>query len=320
MKLIKDIINKYALMLAVPIVGFLILWILFPGTVGTKNIPSLLKQAIAPAVLGWGVLFNMKVGNWDFSVGSEVLISSIIGGNLAIMLGIGMPGMMLLSILIGLAAGAVVGLVYYLLKIPTIIVSIGMLLIYESIGSYVFGGAGVYIPSDWKLLSTGTLFIIALLAAAFSWFLFYKTKIGYSVRAVGNNANVASVNGLNVYKVKVISIAIAGLFSGIYAMICLGTSGVQKTVGSMNSMGTCFDAMMCVFVGMSISRKGNLIASIFCGSIVMQLIKLCLMACGFPSEYNSIVIAVFVLVFMALDACTQASAAKRKAAQAVKAS
>ena len=69
MKLIKDIINKYALMLAVPIVGFLILWILFPGTVGTKNVPSLLKQAIAPAVLGWGVLFNMKVGNWDFSVG-----------------------------------------------------------------------------------------------------------------------------------------------------------------------------------------------------------------------------------------------------------
>lgn len=312
-------INKYALMLAVPVLGFLILWILFPGTVGTKNIPSLLKQAIAPAVLGWGVLFNMKVGNWDFSVGSEVLISSIIGGNLAIMFGIGMPGMMILSILIGLAAGAVVGLVYYLLKIPTIIVSIGMLLIYESIGSYVFGGAGVYIPSGWKLLSTGTLFIIALLAAAFSYFLFYKTKIGYNVRAVGNNANVASVNGLNVYKVKVISIAIAGLFSGIYAMICLGTSGVQKTVGSMNSMGTCFDAMMCVFVGMSISRKGNLIAGIFCGSIVMQLIKLCLMACGFPSEYNSIVIAVFVLVFMALDACTQASAAKKRAEQAVKA-
>lgn len=317
MKIIKDIVNKYALMLAVPIAGFLLLWILFPDAVGVKNVSSLLKQAIAPAVLGWGVLFNMKVGNWDFSVGSEVLISSIIGGNLAIMLGLGMPGMMILSILIGLAAGVLVGLVYYLLKIPTIIVSIGMLLIYESIGSYVFGGAGVYIPSDWKLFSSGSLFIIALLAAGFSYFLFYKSQIGYNVRAAGNNANVASGNGLNVYRIKVTSIAIAGMFSGIYAMICLGTSGVQKTVGSMNSMGTCFDAMMCVFVGMSISRKGNLIAGIFCGSIVMQLIKLCLMACGFPSEYNSIIIAVFVLAFMALDSYTQVSAAKKRAGRAV---
>ncbi len=127
---------------------------------------------------------------------------------------------------------------------------------------------------------------------------------------------MAAVNGLNVYKVKVFSIAIAGMFSGIYAMVCLGTSGVQKTVGSMNSMGTCFDAMMCVFVGMSISRRGNLIAGIFCGSIVMQLIKLCLMACGFPSEYNSIVIAVFVLAFMAMDSRVRASAAGKRKSRA----
>ena len=152
---------KYALMLIVPIAGFLVLWLVFPKAVGARNIPSLLKQAIAPAVLGWGVLFNMKVGNWDFSVGSEVLISSIIGGNLAIMYGLGMPGMLVLTVLIGLMAGAAVGLVYYMLKIPTIIVSIGMLLIYESLGSYVFGGAGVYIPSGWKLLGTGALFAIA---------------------------------------------------------------------------------------------------------------------------------------------------------------
>lgn len=316
MKTVKNIMAKYALMLIVPIAGFLVLWLVFPKAVGVRNIPSLLKQAIAPAVLGWGVLFNMKVGNWDFSVGSEVLISSIIGGNLAIMYGLGMPGMLVLTVLIGLMAGAAVGLVYYMLKIPTIIVSIGMLLIYESLGSYVFGGAGVYIPSGWKLLGTGALFAIAGVSAALSYFLFYRSGIGYHVRAVGNNASVAAVNGLNVYKVKVFSIAIAGMFSGIYAMVCLGTSGVQKTVGSMNSMGTCFDAMMCVFVGMSISRRGNLIAGIFCGSIVMQLIKLCLMACGFPSEYNSIVIAVFVLAFMAMDSRARASAAGKRKSKA----
>lgn len=298
----KKIMGQYGLMVMVPVIGFLVLCVVFKDTVGIKNLPSLLKQAVAPAVLGWGVLFNMKVGNWDFSVGSDVLLASIIGGNIAISLGLGMPGMMVLCVIIGLLAGCLVGAVYYLLKIPTIITSIGILLIYESISGYVFGGAGVYLPAGWKLFDAATLYVIAAVLAVFSWFLFYKTQIGYSVRAVGNNASVAATNGLNVYKVKVIGLALAGMYAGMYAMISLGTSGVQKIVGSMGSMGTCFDAMMCVFVGMSISRKGNLIAGIYCGSLVMQLVKLCLMALGFPSEYNSIIIAIFVLVFMSLDA------------------
>ncbi len=311
MKTVKSIFQKFGLMLFVPVAGFALLCLIFPGTVGFKNVPSLLKQAVAPAILGWGVLFNMKVGNWDFSVGSVVLLSSIIGGNLAIAWGLGMPGMMLLCILIGLAAGCLVGLVYYLLKVPTIITSIGMLLIYESISSYVFGGSGVYLPSGWNLFGSTELFAIAVAAFLFAYFLFYKSKIGYNVRAVGNNPNVAAANGLNVYRVKVIAIAVAGLFAGMYAMVSLGSSGVQKIVGSMGSMGTCFDAMMCVFVGMSITRKGNLIAGIYCGSLVMQLVKLCLMAFGFPSEYNPIVIAIFVLAFMSMDAISAAAPRRR---------
>lgn len=302
MKTITSLVKKYALMVLLPVVFFTLLCIVFHGKVGTQNIQSLLKQAIAPAVLGWGVLFNMKVGNWDFSVGSTVLVSAIVGGNLAIQLNLGMPGMIVLCMLIGLLCGLIVGGVYYLLKIPTIIVTIGILLIYESIAGYVFGGTGVFLPSSWKMLSNTALYIIAIVIALFAYFLFYKTKIGYNVRAVGNNAAVAMANGLNAYKVKVISLLTAGLFAGMYAFISLGSSSVQKTVSSMGTMGTCFDAMMCVFVGMSISREGNLIAGIYCGSIIMQLIKLSLMVFGFPSEYNSIVIAVFVLLFMALDA------------------
>ena len=82
MKVIKNLISKYALMLAVPILLFVVLSIIFHGVIGTNNIPSLMQQAVAPAILGWGVLFNIKVGNWDFSVGSVVLLSAIIGGNI----------------------------------------------------------------------------------------------------------------------------------------------------------------------------------------------------------------------------------------------
>lgn len=311
MKVIKNLISKYALMLAVPILLFVVLSIIFHGVIGTNNIPSLMQQAVAPAILGWGVLFNIKVGNWDFSVGSVVLLSAIIGGNIAVRLNWGFAGLLIFCLLVAVLAGVVVGLVYYFLKIPTIITSIGMLLIYESISSYAFEGQGIYL-TGWNLLGNTEIVIIAIVAAATAYLIFYRSSIGYNVRAVGNNMNIAAQNGLNVYRVKAVAIAIAGLFAGLYAFISLGTSGVQKTVSSVGTMGTCFDAMMCVFVGMSITRRGNLVAGIFCGSLVMQLVKLALMAIGIPSEYNSIFIAIFVLIFMTMDAYTNNRAPRRK--------
>ena len=311
MKVIKNLISKYALMLAVPILLFVVLSIIFHGVIGTNNIPSLMQQAVAPAILGWGVLFNIKVGNWDFSVGSVVLLSAIIGGNIAVRLNWGFAGLLIFCLLVAVLAGVVVGLVYYFLKIPTIITSIGMLLIYESISSYAFESQGIYL-TGWNLLGNTEIVIIAIVAAATAYLIFYRSSIGYNVRAVGNNMNIAAQNGLNVYRVKAVAIAIAGLFAGLYAFISLGTSGVQKTVSSMGTMGTCFDAMMCVFVGMSITRRGNLVAGIFCGSLVMQLVKLALMAIGIPSEYNSIFIAIFVLIFMTMDAYTNNRAPRRK--------
>ena len=311
MKVIKNLISKYALMLAVPILLFVVLSIIFHGVIGTNNIPSLMQQAVAPAILGWGVLFNIKVGNWDFSVGSVVLLSAIIGGNIAVRLNWGFAGLLIFCLLVAVLAGVVVGLVYYFLKIPTIITSIGMLLIYESISSYAFEGQGIYL-TGWNLLGNTEIVIIAIVAAATAYLIFYRSSIGYNVRAVGNNMNIAAQNGLNVYRVKAVAIAIAGLFAGLYAFISLGKSGVQKTVSSMGTMGTCFDAMMCVFVGMSITRRGNLVAGIFCGSLVMQLVKLALMAIGIPSEYNSIFIAIFVLIFMTMDAYTNNRAPRRK--------
>ena len=315
MKIFKKLVGNYALMLLVPILSFAALCAVFPGTITMRNVPSLLQQSVAPAILGWGVMFNIKVGNWDFSVGSVVLISAIVGGNLAVMLNVGFFGLVVCCLAVAVLAGLLVGLVYYFLKIPTIITSIGMLLIYESIASYVFDGKGIYL-TGWDLLGTTEIVITAIVAAAAGYILFYRSKIGYNVRAVGNNMNIAATNGLNVYRVKATAIAVAGLFAGLYTFISLGTSGVQKTVSSMGTMGVCFDAMMCVFVGMSITRRGNLILGIFCGSIVMQLIKLALMAIGIPSEYNSIFIAILVLVFMSIDAYTNNRIPHRKKAVA----
>lgn len=299
-------LGKFLSVLMLPALLFFILHLLAPDTITVVNIPSLLKQAIAPAILAWGVLFNIKVNNWDFSVGSQVLLAAIIGGNLAISLNLGLAGLIICCCLVGVICGGIVGLLYYFLKIPTIIISIGMLLIYESLGSIVYDGAGVKIPSEWIILGTFPYnFILLVAIGLIAYQLINNTKFGYNIRAVGSSASIAQSNGVNAYKVKMSALTMVGLFAGFYAMTNLGMNGVQRTVSSMGTMATCFDAMMCVFVGMALSYGANTVVSIYIGSFFMQIIKLGFMVFGLPSEFNSIVIAIIVLVFMALNSNPQ---------------
>lgn len=289
-------------MVSVTVVMAGLLMLFAPSARSFSTVLSLLKQGIAPAVLGWGVLFNIKVGNWDFGVGAEVLIAAIVGGNLANLLNFGIVGIVLCCTLAGLAAGAVSGLCYRLLKIPTIIISIAMMLIYESVCGMIFGGTGVSIDLSHVVLGRfpGNV-ILLVLAFAGAYFLFFKTKVGYRIKAVGSNMKVAEDNGIDVVRTKAVALAIAGLFSGLYAAINIGSSGVTRTVSAMGTMGTCFNAMMCVFIGLSIAAKGNIFVSIYFGAVIMQMIQMALMVFSIPTQYSQIVVAVFVIVFMLIS-------------------
>lgn len=298
---VKFLKNALTIIL-IPVVLFGMLYIARPDNVTVQNIPQMFTQAIAPAILAWGVSFCLVCGNWDFSVGAAELMAAIIGGNLAVKFGLGFFGVAVFSIVSGLVFGLITSTIFYVLRIPTIIVTIGALLIYESLSGVVFNGYGITLPSSYLLLSKFPYNFIALFVVfVIVYYLFNYRQIGFNVRAVGNNANVAHLNGINVYKVKASAMVLASTFAGCYAAVSLGTSGVQKAQSSMASMGIVFDAMMCVFIGMALQNICNMVIGIYVGSVIMQIIKLALMAFGFPSQYNQVVIAVFVLAFMSIS-------------------
>ena len=285
----------------VPIILFAIIWIIKPERVSVTNVVSMIVQAVLPAILAWGVLFDIKVGNWDFAVGAEVLVASILGGNIAKSLNLGITGVIICCILVGFLFGAINGAIYLLLKVPTIITSIGLMLVTESVCGVIFGGGGINLPTGWATLGSNTAKIIAgIIAFLLAYYLYNVRKMGYQVRAVGNGMNIAKLNGINVLKIKYMSMMVAGLFAGIFAAMNLAGTGVTRPVGSMGSMAMVFDAMMCVFVGMAFQKSANMVITVYIGSIIMQIIKLGLMLFGFPSMFNQVVIAVIVLVFMSI--------------------
>lgn len=303
--IVWNTIKKYFLMLGVTAAMIILTLIIAPQTRSASAILSVFQQAIAPAILGWGVYFNIKAGSWDFSVGAEVLIAAIIGGTLAMKIGGGVPVLILLCAVIGCACGLLTGLIYKLLHIPTIICSIGMLMVYESIASLVFGGNGVMMTNNYLALGRFPYSLIYVIVVLFiAYVLFYKLKIGYNIKAVGSNPSVAESNGIKIYNTKMWGIAIAGIFAGLYAAMILSSSGIQRPVASMQTMATCFNAMMCVFIGFAIAGGGNEMIAVYFGAVIMQLIQLLLLALKFPSQYNKVVIAIIVILFMMFSSNT----------------
>ena len=302
MSKILSIIKKFLLAIAIPAIIFIICVILFPDRVNLSILSVLFLQAIPTAILSWGVCFEIKVNIWDFSVGSVVLLAGIIGGNLANQFGLGVVGVIVFCIITGLLGGLITGLVFRYVRIPSIIVSIGIMLIFESISGLVFGGHGVMVSSDIFLVARFPYnLIIGILAFGLAYYLYNFRSFGFHVRAIGNGISIAKLHGINIDMTRVKVFATTGLFAGMFAFMQLGGAGVMKAQSNMTTMGVVLDAIICACIALSLERVTNLIIGVFIGSITIQIIKIAILVSGFPSMYQQVIIALFLLFFMGLS-------------------
>ena len=110
--------------------------LLSPQNFGTPKLMSdYLQTSIQYAVGGCGFYFIVVMGLFDFSIGANIVLSSMVGVLLSRHLGyIGLIGGTLLT---GALIGAFNGVFYSKLKIPSMIVTVGLMLILESVANYV---------------------------------------------------------------------------------------------------------------------------------------------------------------------------------------
>lgn len=289
--------------ISIPVLLLIVMKIIFPANIGTSTVRNMIYQAVPAAILAWGVSFNMKIGNWDFSVGAAAMIAAIVGGNLASMWNLGPVGMFVLCVAVGTLCGAVTGTLYYVLKIPTLIVSLGVVFLMESLSAIIFSGTGTFVTGNYVMLGTAVpMLLFGAAVLAFALFLFYYRPFGYHVRAVGNGAAIAAQEGINIYKVKFKVLVIASTFAGLYAFATLGRTGVWKASSSpMSTMGTCFDAMMCVFIGQALGAASNQFVGIYFGSVTLQIVKLLIILAGIKSTFTQVIISMIVLIFMSIS-------------------
>ena len=172
----------YVVLVLLVIVSWAIFKIATPSNFGKpSNLLSYFEASIMVSAGAVGFFFVMVMGMFDFSIGANIMLSSIVGTVLASRLGLGYPGLIIGCILCGALVGTLNGFLYVKLHIPSMIVTTGLALIYEAVASYIAGSQSATLPSDLRAFGSmpGNL-ILALIAFAVAYLLLNYTRIGRS--------------------------------------------------------------------------------------------------------------------------------------------
>lgn len=136
--------------------------------------------------------------------------------------------------------------------------------------------------------------ILALLTAAFIWWLVWKTPFGFELRMVGLNPAAARYAGVNVPRTTILTMVIAGGLAGLAGAV--ETLGRNHYFAPNFNVGYGFDSIAIALLGQT-HPVGVVLASILFGAMNAGTARMQLSA-GVPAEIIQVVQAL-ILAFVA---------------------
>ena len=278
----------YLILIVLLVASYGIFKIVTPDNFGSpKQILQYFQASLLAATGAVGFYFVMVMGMFDFSIGANIVLSSILGCVLATNFGLGYVGFN--------------GAFYVKLRIPSMIVTTGLALIYESVANYIAGGVEQTLPSDMRAFGSmpGNI-ILAVLAFIAAYIFLNYTKVGTYTYAIGSNEFVAKNMGINVNKYKVIAFLISGAFFGVEAILSISYGSSMVAVTGMASMARNFTPTMGCFFGMAFRKYGIPIQAIIIGEFVINIIFYGFIALGAPTAIQDVITGLALLIIITL--------------------
>lgn len=281
-----------------------------------ENIRQILVQAAVIAILACGQTAVIISGNIDLSVGAMMACAGICAADAMSNRHVGIPGAVLIACGVGLAAGAVNGVITAFGKIPSFIVTLGSMGIFYGLGGIISKSQNIGgLPDAFKAFGSAELFgsesrdgipyIILLMigVAILSHILLTRTRWGRSLFAIGGNQEAARLSGVRVPKTIIGVFAFSGLLSGLAALVSVARSSVAA-----HDAGTGYElyAVAATVIGGTslFGGQGGVIGTVI-GALLMFTIRNGCSLMGIKPEVERAVIGTVVILAVLYDRYVQ---------------
>jgi ribose transport system permease protein len=211
----------------------------------------------------------------------------------------------LLLILLTALASAFTGAIIVLTRIPDIVVTLGMLFVWQGVALWILEIPGGGVPLDFSDLALGNVgstsipnaAVAVFLALLIIWVPIRWLRPGLAIYAVGSNRNSAYLSGIGVARTRVGAYFVGGLFTGLGGLALTASSGI----GDPNSGATyTLNSVAAVVLG-GVSLLGGVggLIGVIAAAYVLTLSKIVLLLRGTDPNYANVyqgLLIIFVVV------------------------
>lgn len=273
----RNVLISYSMIFLLIILGTLFIT---PNFASPSFLSQQMRLAAFLGIIAAGEMAVILTGNIDLSLPWTITLSAVVATSVAA----GQDERLLLGVGAGLAVGILVGLVNGLgvayLRIPSMVMTLGMNAVLKGI-TVVYTGSAPQFQETPELLSkaaTEMLFgflpvslIFWMLVSLLMYFVLNRSGLGRKTYAVGNNEIAAYLSGVKTPQVIVTIFVISGAMSALGGLLLAGNAG-----RSFNEMGDSFllPAIAAVVVGGAsiLGGSGKYLGTI-AGVIIIRLLE-----------------------------------------------
>ena len=293
-----------------------------PNFLSAANLILMAKHVALNAFLAMGMTFVIITGGIDLSVGSIVGLCGMVAGYL-VLNGIDLQfgytvyfnvvEIALITLLVGIAIGAINGLLITRLNVAPFIATLGVLYVSRGlallssdgrtfpnlVGKPELGTTGFGYLGAGKLLGLPVSIWILVVVALGAAYLARYTPLGRHIFAVGGNERAARISGVRVNMVKMF----VYMFSGFCAAI-VGLIISSELMASHPATGESFELnaiAAAVLGGTSMSGGRGTIGGTIVGAFVIGILSDGLVMMGVSSFWQMVIKGVVIIVAVVVD-------------------
>lgn len=292
-------------------IGFVAVFILFAvllgdsGFTSPNNLLNIFRQTATISIMAVAMTYVIAAAEIDLSIGSVAGLAAVVSAMTIDSFGL-IPGIAA-GLAVGAIAGAISGGLVAWLKVPSFLVTLGMLGLVVGVARWITESAPIPIADQTFIAIFGgadigpipVLLIWVAVAVTIGAIVMNKTKFGRHVRATGGNLVAAGYTGVKTARVKFMVLLLSGVVASLAGMLYAGRLQSGRFQWGTGDELSVIAAV--ILGGTSLfGGRGKVVGSLF-GALFIGLINNGLILAGLDVSQQQVVRGAIIILAVALS-------------------
>lgn len=301
----RSALTRYAGLLAALVAMCVLFGALSEHFLTAASFRTIANQIPALAVMAVGMTFVLIIGGIDLSVGSVLAFSGAVMSVAIVQWDLGLAAGIGLALVTGMVCGAFTGTISVSLRIPSFIVSLGMLEMARG-GAYTatrsrteYIGGNVSLITDPWVAGISPAFLLALIIVMMGHVLLNRTVFGRHLIGIGTNEEAMRLAGIDTHPPKILVFMLMGLLSAVGALFQVAR---MEAADPNAGVGMELSVIAAVVIGGTslMGGRGSVLASFF-GVLIIAVLESGLAQIGASEPTKRIITGIVIILAVVLD-------------------